>query len=87
MNRDDICAQCTNFRVRDYPDLMNEGKGHCVGYDAFPRRPNNLDLPWNTKACIWFAKDWTNREAREKWAEKWRLKEQNNNAVQPETKG
>lgn len=87
MNRDDICALCANFKVRDYPELMKEGKGRCTGYDTFLRKPDNLDLGWNTKACIWFNKDWKNRDAREQWAEKWRIKEQNNNEVQPETKG
>jgi hypothetical protein len=87
MNRDDICAQCAHLKTKGYPELMAAGKGRCAGYDTFLTKPKNLDVSWNTKACIWFVKDRATREARERWIEKRRAIDQNNNDAQAETKG
>jgi hypothetical protein len=42
-------------------------------------------LPWKTKACVHYARP-ANKAERVEWVEKRRAKEQNNNAVQTETK-
>lgn len=87
MSREDICAQCMHLKTKGFPELMVQGKGRCAGYDTFSGKPNNLDVAWDMRACIWFIKDWATREARERWIEKRRTIEQNNNEAQSKTKG
>jgi len=83
----DICAQCKHFKMKEYPQHAAVGIGRCTGYDGRIAPLDNPFLPWGTAACSRFSRDWQTRAAREQWIEKRRAKEQNNNEVQPETKG
>lgn len=87
MSRDDICAQCMHLKTKGFPELMAAGKGRCTGYDTFLVKPSDPDVAWNMRACIWFIRDRATREARERWIEKRRAIEQNNNEAQSKTKG
>jgi len=83
----DICAQCKHFRMKEYPDHARVGLGRCMGYDKAIHQLRNPFVPWRTKACVRFDRDWAKKAEREDWIERRRAQEQNNIAVQTETKG
>ncbi|MFC3457229.1 hypothetical protein [Massilia haematophila] len=66
----DICAQCTHFKMKEYPDHAKVGLGRCMGYDGTFTPLANPFRAWSTKACSRFRQDWTNRAARQEWIDK-----------------
>jgi len=83
----DICAQCARYKVKEYPEQAAQGKGRCTGYDGGFAELKDPFLLWSTRACVLFNMDWTNKDARARWADRQKEREQNNNAVQTQTKG
>jgi hypothetical protein len=83
---DNICALCKHFKMKEYPKHAEIGLGRCMGYEGTMAPLNNPFLPWKTKACVRYARP-SNRAAREAWVAQQRAQEQNNNAVQTQTKG
>ena len=82
----DICAQCTHFKMKEYPEHARVGLGRCVGYDATFTPLLNPFHAWSTKACRRFSQDWAGRAQRQAWIDKQRAKQENND-VQTEMKG
>lgn len=82
---DEICALCKHFKMKEYPEHARVGIGRCMGYDKALTQLANPFVPWKTKACVRYARP-ANKAERVAWVEKRRAQEQNNNAVQAETK-
>lgn len=80
----DICAQCTHFKMKGYPEHARVGLGRCMGYDATFTPLINPFLAWSTKACRRFSRDWAGREARQVWVDK---QHANQVSTKNETKG
>lgn len=72
--------------MKEYPDHARVGLGRCVGYDSTMAPLINPFVPWSKKKCVRYARP-ANRAERVEWVEKRMAKEQNNKAVQTETKG
>jgi len=82
----DICAQCTHFKMKGYPEHARVGLGRCMGYDGTFTPLLNPFRAWSTKACSRFSQDWSGRAARQVWIDKQQAKQESND-VQTETKG
>lgn len=54
MSRDDICARCEFFSLKDSPRAA-EGIGRCSGYDGHAPVAEPF-VAWNGRPCIHFGK-------------------------------
>ena len=85
MTGDEICALCKHFEMKKHPEHARVGIGRCSGYDKAQPLSNPF-LLWKMKACVRYVRP-ANKAERVEWVERRRAQEQNNNAVQTETKG
>jgi hypothetical protein len=83
--REEVCAHCQNFHMKDYPEHAAKGEGRCSGYDEGFAQLRNPFVRWDTPACAVYTKAIDIRTRRE-WIERRRAKEKQNE-VQPDTKG
>lgn len=83
--RNEICALCGHFKMKEYPEHAKVGLGRCTGCAA---RVDVIApfLPWKSLACGRYTPA-ANVGDRQAWIEKRRALEQNNNAAQTTMKG
>ena len=72
----DICAQCTHFKMKEYPEHAKIGLGRCMGYDGTCAELTNPFRPWGAKACARFSQDWAGRATRQAWIDKQHAKQE-----------
>lgn len=80
-----VCALCSHFKMKEYPEHAKVGLGRCAGHAA---RVDVIApfLPWKTPACGRYSLA-TNVGDRQAWIEKRQALEQNNNAGQTKAEG
>ena len=81
----EVCAQCRNFAMKEYPDLARAGKGRCTGYDDSMAPLKNPVVAWDNRPCVLYSRS-PNQKARVQWFEEQEAKRQQPE-VQTETKG
>lgn len=81
----DICAQCRNFAMKEYPEQARQGKGCCKGYDGTMAPLRDPFVAWDNRECVLFARS-SNEAARVEWFEA-QVAKQKQTEVQTETKG
>jgi hypothetical protein len=64
----DICAQCHNFAMKEYPDQAKAGKGRCTGYDGSFTPLREPFVAWDNRACVLYTRS-PNQAVRVQWFE------------------
>jgi hypothetical protein len=70
----DICAQCHNFAMKEYPEQARTGKGRCTGYDGSMAPLRDPFVAWDNRACVLYTRS-PNQAARVQWFEAQQVKQ------------
>lgn len=72
--REEVCAHCQTFHMKEYPEHAVKGEGRCSGYDEGFAQLRNPFVRWDTPACALYTKA-LDMPPRRAWIEKQRAKE------------
>lgn len=79
MRREEICARCDEFSIKDDPARAAQGIGRCKGYDGARHHPVPSYVAWNGRTCIVFRME-PDIRPRERWI---KLQRERTGEVQP----
>lgn len=81
----EICAQCHNFAMKEYPEQARAGKGRCTGYDGSMAPLRDPFVAWDSRSCVLYTRS-PNQAKRVEWFEEQAAKQKQTD-VHTEAKG